>query len=93
MVHTDHRQPIRLKPPTTWALLALAAALFVAGVVVPHALLVAAGLILAGSLGLGGTAAGGDAHRARTSWRSASPPAPATRSPSGSSPGTASSSP
>jgi hypothetical protein len=54
MVRTDHRQPTRLKPTTRWALLALAVALLIAGVAVPHALLIAAGLILAGSLGLGG---------------------------------------
>ncbi|MCS7475299.1 hypothetical protein ACFFQW_42005 [Umezawaea endophytica] len=53
MVRTDHRQPIRLKPRTRWALLAFAVALLIAGVVVPHALLIAAGLLLAGSLGLG----------------------------------------
>ncbi|HEX6340695.1 hypothetical protein [Umezawaea sp.] len=55
MVRHDHPQPIRRKPRTTWTLVAVAVALLIAGVVVPHALLIAAGLILAGSTGLGGS--------------------------------------
>jgi hypothetical protein len=39
-----------------WPLHALALGLVVAGLTVPHALLVAAGLILAGSLGAGAAA-------------------------------------
>ncbi|GGN29762.1 hypothetical protein GCM10011609_87020 [Lentzea pudingi] len=37
--------------PLIWTLIVLAAALLIAGVIVPHALLIAAGLILAGSIG------------------------------------------
>ncbi len=55
MVRTQQRQPAHLTRKAKWTLLAIAAALFVIGVVVPHALLIAAGLILAGSVGLGGT--------------------------------------
>ena len=54
MVRTDHPKPIRLSRRTKWTLLAVAAALFTAGVVLPDALPLAAGLILAGSVGLGG---------------------------------------
>lgn len=50
MSRLDHpRRTRRL----TWTLFAIAFALLIAGVLVPHALLIAAGLIMAGSLGLG----------------------------------------
>lgn len=52
MSRIAHPPPTRR--PLTWTLFAIAFGLLVAGVVVPHALLIAAGLILAGSLGLGG---------------------------------------
>jgi hypothetical protein len=52
MSRSDHPSPARR--PLTWTLFAIACALLIAGVVVPHALLIAAGLILAGSIGLGG---------------------------------------
>ncbi|WP_442916462.1 hypothetical protein [Lentzea sp. DG1S-22] len=50
MSRLDHRRTRRL----TWTLFAIALTLLIAGVLVPHALLIAAGLIMAGSLGLGG---------------------------------------
>ena len=52
MSRSDH--PSTTRRPLTWTLFAIALALLIAGVVVPHALLIAAGLILAGSAGLGG---------------------------------------
>ena len=52
MSRLDRPRPARR--PLTWTLFAIALALLIAGVVVPHALLIAAGLITAGSLGLGG---------------------------------------
>jgi hypothetical protein len=51
----ERPQPFRLTRRAKWVLLGIAAAFFTAGVVVPHALLIAAGLILAGSVGVGGS--------------------------------------
>ncbi|PRY36716.1 hypothetical protein [Umezawaea tangerina] len=53
--HVEPPRPFRLSRRVKWVLLAVAAAFFTAGVVVPHALLIAAGLILAGTVGVGGS--------------------------------------